>query len=1105
MKRILLLTALLAATLPYAYAYDFSAVAPSGQTLYYNIIDGHAEVVRPGIGSTFNNYVVGDLIIPDSVTYDNITYAVTALATINYNGSFKDCSGLTSVTIPSSVLIIGGWAFKGCVGLTTITIPTSVNSIGNCAFENCSGLTSVVFNADSCTSAGSANEFRAFAGCVNINNFTFGSNVKVIPSFLCSELSNITSVDIPHSVLSIGEGAFKNCSGIASVVFNADSCLSAGWYINPAFSGCTSITSFTLGENVRVIPNCLCTGLSCLSAISIPDSVNIIGEWAFQGCSGLNSLIIPNSVITIGSNAFRNCSGLTSIIIPNSVTNIGNAAFRDCNGLTSLSISNSIDTIREETFQGCGALISISIPNSVIFIGSNAFSYCVGLTSVTIPNSVTTIDGGVFSYCSSLTSLTIPNSITSISSHAFSYSGLTSFTIPNSVTNIGFAAFSGCTSLNSIYIPDSVTRIEAYAFSNCTSLTTIIIPNSVTIIEYYAFRDCSGLLNFISKAVYPIACGNGVFDGIPPYCTLTVPCGSQIYYNVTAPWNTAFPIMNEDCRDEYTVNVTCNDSSMGIALVNGAATATVVEGDEVTLTTISNHGYHFVQWNDGDTNNPRTITLTQDTSFTAIFATNQYMVSGISVDSIKGSVLGISIVDYLDTVTLMAIANYGYHFVSWDDNSTDNPLLIVADSDVTRIAFFDFNQYSTTVHPDSTIHGFCNGGGNYNYLSERNIQSIANHGYHFTHWQDGDTNNPRTFILTQDTSFTAYYDKNTYTLTFQSADTNMGIVNTISVTGEYLDTTMQIYATAKPHYHFDSWDDSWYHYTENPRSFVFDNNRTYTASFSIDVHNISVQVDDIAHGTVEGSGSREYGQPITVSATPYSGYQFAHWSDGSTYNPYTFAVLEDKDLTAVFIADGELWQDTVVVYDTTYIDVPVHDTTYIDVPVHDTIYINVPVHDTTYIDVPVHDTTYINVPVHDTTYITVTDTLMVTQYDTVTNTVYDTVDNYVYDTVTVTDTLWLTQIDTVWLHDTIIVHDTVYITSEGIGDVDAMTAKVYASNGQIVVEGANGNMVTFYDVHGRVLATKRDEFAPLRFDAPASGTYLIKIGNYPARRVVVIR
>ena len=68
-----------------------------------------------------------------------------------------------------------------------------------------------------------------------------------------------------------------------------------------------------------------------------------------------------------------------------------------------------------------------------------------------------------------------------------------------------------------------------------------------------------------------------------------------------------------------------------------------------------------------------------------------------------------------------------------------------------------------------------------------------------------------------------------------------------------------------------------------------------------------------------------------------------------------------------------------------------------------------------------------------------------------------------------------------------------------------MNAKVYTSQRQIVVEGADGNMVTLYDVNGRVLATKQDDYSLLRFDTPASGTYMIKVGTLPARKVVVVR
>ena len=123
-------------------------------------------------------------------------------------------------------------------------------------------------------------------------------------------------------------------------------------------------------------------------------------------------------------------------------------------------------------------------------------------------------------------------------------------------------------------------------------------------------------------------------------------------------------------------------------------------------------------------------------------------------------------------------------------------------------------------------------------------------------------------------------------------------------------------------------------------------------------------------------------------------------------------------------------------------------------------------------------------------------------------TVYDTIFNTVYDTTVVysTDTLWLTLHDTIYLpqyiYDTIYIHDTVYV---GLDEVETINVKVYISNGQIVVDGADGNQVWLFDITGRLMATKKDNHLPLRFDIPSSGAYLVKIGNYHSRKVVVIK
>ena len=99
--------------------------------------------------------------------------------------------------------------------------------------------------------------------------------------------------------------------------------------------------------------------------------------------------------------------------------------------------------------------------------------------------------------------------------------------------------------------------------------------------------------------------------------------------------------------------------------------------------------------------------------------------------------------------------------------------------------------------------------------------------------------------------------------------------------------------------------------------------------------------------------------------------------------------------------------------------------------------------------------------------------------------------------------------DTIYIYDTIYIHDTIYVGGNAIDDVMTIDAKIYQRDGQIVVEGAEGMPVMLYDATGRLLATRRGEdvhgSTPLRLDVPASGTYLIKVGNYPARKVVVIR
>ena len=364
-------------------AYDFK----SGN-FYYNITSNVAPYTVEVISG--DTKYSGDITIPSSVTYNDITYAVTSIGSY----AFRDCSSLTSVTIPNSVTSIGIGAFFGCVLPKDKFINNSV-----------------------CTSD---NNWGATLADKEQNGLLIKDNVVV------GAKRDITTATIPNGIVGIGSYAFRDCSSLTSVTI-PNSVTSIG---SQAFTLCSSLTSVT-----------------------IPNSVTSIGNSAFSGCSFLTSVTIPNSVTSIKNYTFSGCSSLTSITIPSSVTSIENSAFSGCSSLTSVTIPNSVTSIGSSAFRSCSSLTSVTIPNSVTSIEYGAFMSCSDLTSVTIPNSVTSIENFAFTLCSSLTSITIPNSVTSIGSSTFyDCSSLTSVIIPSSVTSIGSSAFRSCSSLNIIYV-----------------------------------------------------------------------------------------------------------------------------------------------------------------------------------------------------------------------------------------------------------------------------------------------------------------------------------------------------------------------------------------------------------------------------------------------------------------------------------------------------------------------------------------------------------------------------------------------------------------------------------------------------------------------------
>ena len=550
---------------------DFEYGVLSDGTVNITDYNGSAEkVVIPDTIDGKSVTSIGDRAFKDCTSLTSITIP-NNVTNIGYS-AFCGCSSLASITIPNSVTEIGGWAFCDCTSLKSITIPNSVTSIGESAFKDCTSLTSITI-PDSITSIGGS----AFRGCTSLTSIMIPDSVTEIGWYVFGGCTSLTAIDvevgnnnytsvngvlfnkdktelicypigksdksytIPNSATSIGDRAFYWCTSLTSITI-PNGVTEIG---SEAFGDCTSLTSIMIPNSVTEIGDSAFSGCASIKSITIPNSVTEIGSSVFSGCRSLTSITIPNSVTSIGDYAFGDCTSLTNITIPNSVTEIGDSAFENCTSLTSITISNNVTNIGYRAFYGCTSLTSIMIPDSVTSIGSSAFKDCTSLTSITIPNSVTSIDYSAFSGCTSLKSITIPNSVTSISSSVFSgCTSLTSITIPNSVTSIGWGAFDSCTSLTSITIPDSVTIIGSDAFRGCTSLTSITIPDSVTEIYGGTFSGCTSLKSItISNSVTEI--GDSVFENCTSLISITIPD------SVTSIDNRAF----EGCTSLTAINV----------------------------------------------------------------------------------------------------------------------------------------------------------------------------------------------------------------------------------------------------------------------------------------------------------------------------------------------------------------------------------------------------------------------------------------------------------------------------------------------------------------------------------------------------------------------
>ena len=547
-RQLALFLALLLFSSSSALAYDCCI-----DGIYYNLdkVDKTAEVMQLG-----DNASVGDVVIPETINYNETTYPVTGI----YFSVFSYCKNMTSVTIPKSVVEIRTPVIVGCSSLVRIVVDPD-----NAVYDSRDDCNAIIETATN----------KLIAGC---KTTIIPNTVTIIGDEAFYDCSGLTSLTIPNSVTFIGRDAFLSASDLTNLA------VESGNTTYDSRDNCNAIietasSKLIVGSKNTLIPGTV-TAIGdgafygCeITSITIPNSVASIGDKAFFYCTRLSPVIFPETLSSIGSEAFAGCARFTSVTIPSSVTFIGTGAFRGCGKLENIVVDSDnktydsrdncnaiIETSTNKLIVGCGGSIipnsataigdeafeccplnTMDIPNSVISIGRDAFHGCLSLISVTIPNSVTSIEDFAFMDCTSLSSVAFnAENCTQMGGNSSAFVGckkLSSVTFGEEVTVIPPKAFKSCSGITSVNIPNSTISIGDEAFCNCTGLTSATIGESVTTIGGSTFSGCFGLAKLVSKAVIPPICGEGTFNGVDKQsCLLYVPEESFNQYKIADYW-----------------------------------------------------------------------------------------------------------------------------------------------------------------------------------------------------------------------------------------------------------------------------------------------------------------------------------------------------------------------------------------------------------------------------------------------------------------------------------------------------------------------------------------------------------------------------------------
>lgn len=422
-----------------SYAHQFAEENSLLYALYDGVNEPEVAVIDGVTYAVLENEAIAigcdgsvkELVMPDTVNGRPVT---------ELRGTFYKVS-VDSITLPSTLKVIGENAFASCFVDTTVVIPEGVTTIAEYAFQSCH-LTGVVIPA-SITNFGS----YAFDGCKYLKNITLTEGLRVMGEYAFSNCTALSSVSIPGSLTEIPTGAFSDC---------------------------TKLAVLTVGEGVETIKPSAFDTCTALVNVDLPESVKTVD--GFQNCRGLVSITMPGAEIVGG---FLRCTSLVDVVLPVTAVELSESAFQECTSLKTFT-APGLKIIGAGAFVGCSALESAVFSGNLTAIGNKAFSRCSALRFLDLSGTYDILPNYVCSMCTSLSEVVLPSSLTEIEICAFEgCSSLSAVVIPETVKFIHAGAFSRCTSLKNVNLPDSVETIESGAFSGCSNLRFVYVPETI--------------------------------------------------------------------------------------------------------------------------------------------------------------------------------------------------------------------------------------------------------------------------------------------------------------------------------------------------------------------------------------------------------------------------------------------------------------------------------------------------------------------------------------------------------------------------------------------------------------------------------------------------